>query len=78
MGNVEMIEEAAQEFDTSYVVFFESTPDPEVLKSNQVGVNIRVFNQLKLHFKRDSAQQRLSDPCRLLSGHWRPRPNRLS
>ncbi|WP_136661779.1 hypothetical protein [Nitratireductor sp. XY-223] len=66
MGNLGMIEEAAQEFDTSHVVFFESTPDPAVLKPNQVGVNIRVFNQLKLHFKRirhNSAYRILADCC---------------
>lgn len=61
-----MIREEPREFDSSYVVLFDSVPDQSKLEANQVGVNYGVFKQLKLHFKHirhNSAYRILADCC---------------
>lgn len=53
-------------FDTAYVKFFDEAPKPSKIKPGELGVNIDIFRQVKVHYrkaKENSAARVLADVC---------------
>ncbi|GFE67033.1 hypothetical protein [Litoreibacter roseus] len=53
-------------FDTAYVKFFDEAPKAAALKAGELGVNIDIFRQVKVHYrkaKENSAARVLADIC---------------
>lgn len=66
-----MVYDPKEHFDETYITFFEGVPEAKKVKPGELGVNIDLFRQVKIHYRKSRenvACRVLADLCQDIQG----------